>query len=216
MKTRTLLAGVSALAIASAAYFYLGRDENLPPVMTKEGETTKREIVVTKKTVDYETVLEMAIAEKSALVTLTVSADRLRNRKMETSINYTPLPSSTALVRVGYNVEYTIGYVFKPGRFSVRGGVQGLVVTLARPSFVARPSVKLKSYKIIESGFLIDEKTALLELQQHILPVEERRASQMLARPDVLPRSEQVLRGFLQSVVRREGEAVPPITFNYR
>ena len=216
MRTRTLLAGVSALAIAAAAYFYLGRDENLPPIMTADGETTERGILVTKKTVDYVTVINTAIAQKASFITLTVASNRIRDRKLKASINYTPLPSSTALIRVGYDVEYAIGYKFKPGRFSVTGGAQGLVVTLDRPAFVARPSVKLKSYKVIESGFLIDEKTALLELQQGILPIEQKRAARVLDRPDVIPRSEQVLRGFLQSVVRREGEVVPPITFNYR
>lgn len=216
MKTRTLLAGVSALAIAIAAYVHFGGEGGVPPTMNKEGETVQDGVFVKKKTVDYAAIIKSALTEKVSFMTLTVASDMIRNRQLETSIKYTPLPSSTALVRVKYHVEYPIGYVLTPGSFLVRGGADGLTITLHRPRLIARPSVKLKSYQILESGILIDEKTALLDLQQDILPVEERRAARVLNRPDVIPRSEKALRTFLQAVLKREGEASPPITFIYR
>ena len=61
------------------------------------------------------------------------------------------------------------------------------MLTMHRPRLIARPSVKLLSYEILERGILIDEKIALLELQQHIQPETEQLAKVVLRRPDVIP-----------------------------
>ena len=214
MRTRTIVAGVSALAIAAAVYNFVGEEEVVPPTREQEGETVDNGIVVKKKTVDYVTLIRTAIAETPSFITVTVSRDKFRDRQIE--ISYKPLPSSTALIRVYYNVQYAIGHSLRPGRFSVSGGAEGLVVTLDRPRLVTRPSVRLKSYKVLDSGFLIDEKTALLELQQNILPKEQKLAAQVVALPTVTQRSEQVLRRMLQTILKRQGVPLPPITIKYR
>ena len=216
MRTRTIVAGVSALAIAAAVYNYVGDEEAVPPTREQEGETVDNGVIVKKKTVDYVTLIRTAVADTPSFITLTVSRDKFRDRQFETSIIYTPLPSSTALIRVNYNVQYAIGHSLRPGRFSVTGGAEGLVVTLDRPRLVTRPSVQLKSYKVLDSGFLIDERTALIELQRRVLPLESRLAAQVVALPTVTQRSEQVLRRLLQTILKREGVALPPITIKYR
>ena len=216
MRTRTIVAGVSALAIAAAVYHYVGEEEVVPPTREQEGETVDNGVIVKKKTVDYVTLIRTAVADTPSFITLKVSRDKFRDRQLETSIIYTPLPSSTALIRVYYNVQYAIGHSLRPGRFSVTGGAEGLVVTLDRPRLVTRPSVRLKSYKVLDSGFLIDERTALLELQQNILPKEQKLAAQVVALPTVTQRSEQVLRRMLQTILKRQGVALPPITIKYR
>jgi len=219
MKSRTLLQAAAGLALAAGAYLYLSRgDGRAPPTMRPDGEATREGWIVRQKTIDYEAIIKSSLAEKASFLTLTLAKDVVRDQHLETSIKYTPFPASTARVRVKYRVEYPIGYVLSPGSFAVSGGADGLVITLRRPQLIARPSVKLQSFKVLESGILIDEKTALLELQQRIQPDAEKRAAEILRQADVIPRSERVLRGFLQSILRQQAgtAAPPPITFAYR
>ncbi len=220
MKQSTLWAIVCAVALAAAGYYFLGRaDEPAEPLtLQSDGVTVDDGLLIKKKTIDYQAIIKEALAQKASFLTTTVSRDVVRDRRLEKAIKYTPFPASTARVRVKYHVEYPIGYVLSPGTFKVSGGEDGLVMTLHRPRLIARPSVKLLSYDILEGGILIDEKVALLELQQLIQPQAERSAKAVLERPAILPASERALRGFLQPFLRNQsgGAPPPPITFQYR
>ncbi len=218
MKRRTLLATVSAIALAAigSSYLDIGLKSEGPTTRQPTGETDDGGVIVRKRTVDYQSIIKEAVSERAAFLTLTQSDDIIRDQHISKSIRYTPFPASTALVRVKYHVEFPIGYALSPGKFLVSGDQDALVITLHRPRLIARPSVRLLSYEVVESGILIDEKAALLELQQRIEPETEKLARAALRRPDILPRSERVLRGFLQSVLKRQGEPSPPITFEYR
>lgn len=214
--TRKLLITVSVVALAAGGY-YLTRDCQPDDPITKQktGESTDNGLVVRRRLIDYQAVIKEAVAQKASFLTMTLSRDIVRDQDLKTSIKYTPFPDSTARIRVKYHVEYPIGYVLAPDKFRVDGDENGLVITLHRPRLIARPSVKLLSYDVLESGVLIDEKTALLKLQQRIQPEAERLAKAVLRRPDVIPVSERALRGFLTAVLERRGKA-PPITFDYR
>lgn len=218
MKRRTLLATVSAVALAAVGYNYLERrrEPDGPTTTQPRGETTKNGPFTQKKIIDYQAIIKEAVAEKAAFLTLTLSDDIVRDQHISKSITFSPFPDSTALVRVKYHVEFPIGYVLSPGKFLVSGDRDGLVVTLHRPRLIARPSVKLLSYDVIESGILIDEKAALLELQQRIQPETEKLAKAALRRPDILPVSERSLRRFLQAFLKQQGEPPPSIKFQYR
>ena len=74
------------------------------------------------------------------------------------------------------------------------------------------------SYEILDSGILVDEKEGLLALQQRIQPEAKERAAALLKRPDIIPRSEAALRGFLQPILNQQADDGPPptITFKYR
>lgn len=218
MRKSTLLVAASAVAIAGAGLSLLKREGSPPPEMDKKGEATDNGTIVKKKTIDYESVVRQALTERARFITLTLAREVIRDEQLETSIAYTPLPTSTARLRVRYHVEYAIGYELGPRHVWVDGGSDGLIITLRRPQLVARPSVRLLSYKVLDSGYLIDEKTALLKLQQRIQPEAEKRGSALLARADVVPRSERMLRGFLQPLLAKaaEGQAPPSISFRYR
>lgn len=218
LRTRAILLSTATL-IAVGAYLYLDRDEvSPPPVVQKTGETTEEGLITVRKTVDYEAILKSVLAEEASFLTLTVKRDVIRDKHISTSIKYTPFPASQARVRVKYHVEYPIGYNLRPGQFTVSRGPGGLTVTLPRPSLIARPSVNIQSYDVLESGILIKEKSALLELQKQLQPEAEKRAAVILRGPTVIPRSEKALRAFLQTAMRREadGGKLPAITFRYR
>lgn len=217
MKRGGLLAGVAVAALLATGYRYLRPDTD-PPTMRLTGEHTDEGLIVRRKTIDYQAVIAEAAASKASLLTMTVTREIVRNQQLSDSIRFTPFPASTALIRVRYRVEYPIGYLLSPGTFRVAGGASGLTITLHRPRLVARPSVRLLSYAILERGILIDEKSALLELQQRIEPEAERLAGDVLTRSDVVPTSERALRALIVPFLRRAGDGAdpPPITFDYR
>ena len=213
---------VAALLVGGAAltYYYSTREPSFdsPPTMTPAGEARQDGIIVKRKTIDYEAVIKSALAQKASFLTMTLEQDIVRDQHVETSIAYTPLPSSTARVRVKYRVEYPIGYDLARKNFAVSDGPGGLVVTLRRPKLIAQPSVRLKSYQVLDSGYLIDEKTALLKLQQRIQPETVKRAPTILRRLTVVSRSERALRDFLEPILRQQadGDRPPKLEFRYR
>lgn len=220
MKTRTILATVSVIALGAGGLYLWDRNREFaaPPTMTPAGEATDNGWVVKRRTVDYEALIKSVLAEKSSFLALTLAEDIVRDQHLEKSIAYTPLPASRARVRVKYHVEYPIGFALTPGNFAVSGGPAGLIITLRRPSLIAQPAVRLKSYQVLDSGFLIDEKTALLKLQQRIQPEAVDKAKQILKRRDVVVRSEKALRRFLERTLQQQaqGEPAPRLEFRYR
>ena len=186
--------------------------------MVPDGEATDNGIIIKRRTIDYEAVIKSALVQEASFLTLTEKRDLIRDRHIATSIRFTPFPASHAMVRVRYHAEWPIGYLLKPGKFRVSGGAAGVVITLHRPRLIARPSVRIVSYEVLESGILVDEKLALLELQKRLQPEAEKRAAEILALPSVIPRSERALRGFLEPILKQQtdGQPPPPITFVYR
>ncbi|MEA1071774.1 hypothetical protein [Sphingomonas sp. LY160] len=190
-----------------------------PPTTEPIGSAVDDGLIIKKETTDWEAILRSTIQKESSFLTLTVKEDRMRDQLLEKSIKYTPFPSSRARVRVNYHVEYPIGYNLKPTDVTVSSAPNGLILTLQRPQLIAAPSVILQSYKILERGILLDEKVALLELQQRIQPEVARRAQEILGRPNVLPESERALGSFLKAIMAKmadQGEPPPHIQFIYR
>ena len=216
MRTRIILATASVIALVAGTTYYAA--DRGPPIMTKEGETTVQGLLTVRRTVDYETIIKTALTNKASFLTMTVSEEVVRDRELSKSIKYTSITASRARVRVKYRAEYPIGYVLSPGRFSVAMEGDDLVITLSRPQLIAKPSVTLLSHTILDLGFFLDEKTAVIELQQRIQPDVERRAARILSRPTIVPRSEQALRGFLTPLLAQsaDGDKPPTIKFRYR
>jgi len=202
---------------AAAILVWVATRPSKPEAVVQLGSSTAETSSIVKiREVDFEAVLTSALSQKSSFLTLTLAENVVRDREIEATVLGLP---STARVRVNYHVEFPIGYVLDPGSYSVAKQGKNLVVTLHRPQLVAMPAVKLKSYKVLDSGILVDEKTALLKLQQRIQPEAERRAATILTRPDIAPRSEQAFRAFLEPLLATaaEGGTPPPeIRFAYR
>ena len=218
-KRNILLATVSALALAAVGYQYLPKTQSALPITTeKAGESIDDGVIVARKKVDFQAVIREAVEQRASFLTMTLSRDIVRDQHLETAIKYTPFPASTALVRVKYHVAYPIGYELRPNSFSVAGNKDGLVIELHRPQLIVGPAIKLLSYDILERGILIDEKAAVIELQQKIEPEAERLAVAVLRRSDVVPVSERALRRFLDPLLKLQTDdgTAPPITFEYK
>ena len=217
MKSSTKLVSALLLGSTGAAYYYYSSGTtSAPPTMSPDGSATERGIVVTKKTIDWETVLKSTLSEQAKFITLTLALDSMRDQDIEISVPVLGKVSQ-ARIRVKYHAEYSIGYILQPGSFGVAQDAQGLVITLHRPQLVATPAVTLKSYEVLDSGYLVDEKTDLLKLQQRIQPIAEAKAPAILRRADIIPRSEKKLRDFLTPILAAKGGGpAPQIRFVYR
>ncbi len=217
MKKRTILYTASALALAGG--YYVTKHvvpqalpaSNSPPVLLPDGSATQTGLLSTSKTVAWVSILNTALTQRSRFLALTVTQTVIRDQAIDKS--WLGLPSQARL-RVKYQAEYPVGFAFED--VSVSGGARGLTITLNRPQLVAAPAVRLLSAQVLDSGFFIDEQKRLVVLQQQIQPEAERRAASILQRPDILPRSEAALRGFLEPLLARQADGPPPIVFVYR
>ena len=68
MRLRTLLAGVSVIALAAGGYLFLGREQGIgvPPRMDRTGETNDNGWIVRRKTVDYEAITRSALMKQAS------------------------------------------------------------------------------------------------------------------------------------------------------
>lgn len=219
IKRFALLAVLLGCLVAGLALAARHRSSSEPLMLNNDGTTVEAswlpDWLYRRQSTDYSTIVKDAFQQRSRFLTMTVEQDIVRDQQLEVRLLRIP---SRARVRVTYHVKYPIGYVLEPGKFAVAGEGDTLVITLERPTLIADPAVRLKSYRTVDGGLLIDEQEALLRLQQHIQPEAQRRAPAILARPGIIPRSEAALRGFLQPILASQaaGQRVPKLRFEYR
>lgn len=168
-----------------------------------------------RRTVDYSAIIKESFQKRTRLLTTTFEQDRIRDQLHETRVLGM---RSSATVRVKYHAQYPIGYVLEPGRFSIRGEGDTLVLSLERPTLISDVAVRLKSHAVLDGGVFVDEKAALLKLQQSIQPAAQQRAGEVLARPNVIPESEASLRGLLEPLLAESavGHPAPKLRIEYR
>lgn len=168
-----------------------------------------------REAIDYAAITAEAIKQRSRLLTQTVVQNITRDQTL--TLKALGIPSR-ARVRVTYRAEYPIGYVLEPGHVSVSSEDNTLVLTLGRPTLLSAVAIKLKGHQVLEGGLLIDEQEALLQLQQTVQAEAQQQAPAILARPGIIPASEQALRAFLEPILaaRAAGTRAPLIRFQYR
>jgi hypothetical protein len=125
---------------------------------------------------------------------------------------------SDATIIVNYAVEYSIGYDLRPESFSVSGDEKGITVTLHRPEVVASPAVRIISHEIPSKGILIDEKAAVIALDERLHAIARDRARAIRDDEAVIALCEKKLRDFLHDFLAKQPNVrvVPIITFAYK
>jgi hypothetical protein len=217
---RKVVAGVGLLAVIGIASVSIAQWKHSasPPVIDENGVSHSScliaEWLCRSQTIDYASVIREATAQKSSFLTMTVERDMIREQAIEVRVLGVP---SRGRVRVNYHVQYPIGYVLGD-KLQLRGDGDKLVVVLDKPELIADVAVKLKGYQTIDSGFLVDEKEALLKLQQAIQPESQAQGPAILNRPGIIPTSEKALLSFLKPLVAKaaSGQAPPDIRIEYR
>lgn len=203
-----LLSGTAWLA-----YRWLDRPPSPPPLYADKASfgTSKGQNGSTRT--DYVATTRHALAARTRFVGATVS-------RSYTHIEHIEKPffglRSEATIQVAYRADYAFGYDLAPGRFAVTGDHNGIVVTLSKPRPVATPAAVLVSYRIPDHGLLIDEKRAVIELQQLIQPLAENNAASIAEEAAVAALCERSLRSFLQAVLARQSGRPPLLVIAYR
>lgn len=176
---------------------------------------TKKELFGFTRYTDYLTTTKKAISEQMKFLAATVDREYVQIEHIERSkIGL----KSEATIILRYAVEYSVGFDLRPESFSLSTDNSGIVVSLKKPQLVASPSVKLLSYEIPSKGFLIDEKTAVIELQQQLNQVAQARGSDIAREEAVAALCEKKLAGFLIDFLSRQSnvKTVPAIRFVYQ
>lgn len=162
---------------------------------------------------DYVATTHQILAGKTRFVGATVS----RNY---THIEHIEQPffglRSEATIQVAYRAEYAFGYDLAPGSFTVTGDSKGITVTVAKPRLVATPAAVLLSYRIPDHGLFIDEKRAIIELQQRLQPLAQLNAASIASEPAVAAQCERSLRSFLEAFLSKQSGRQPAVVIAYR
>ncbi len=125
---------------------------------------------------------------------------------------------SDATIILKYAVEYSFGYDLKPESFTVLGDKTGITITLNKAESVASPAVKILSHEIPEKGLLIDEKAAVIALQQQLHAVAQNRAKEVQKEEAVVALCEKKLGEFLRDFLTKQSNVgvIPSIKFVYK
>ena len=176
---------------------------------------TKKELFGFTRYTDYLTTTKNAISEQMKFLAATVDREYVHVEHIEKS-KYGLKSEATIILK--YAVEYSVGFDLRPESFSLSTDNSGIVLSLKKPQLVASPSVKLLSHEIPSKGILIDEKTAVINLQQQLYQVAQARGADIAREEAVAALCEKKLAGFLIDFLSRQSnvKVVPAIRFAYQ
>lgn len=181
----------------------------------EELSETKKDLLGYIKFTDYLTETKKAIHEQMKFLAAKVVRDYVLIEHIQKSKLGV---KSEATVIVKYEVEYSFGYDLKPESFSISGDRNGITVTLKHPELVASPAVKIISHEIPSKGILIDEKEALLELQQELPTIAQNHSKAIQKDEAVIALCEKKLGEFLRDFLSKQPNVrvIPTIKFAYK
>jgi hypothetical protein len=175
---------------------------------------TKKELIGYTRYTDYLSTTKKAMTEQAKFLAAKVDREYVHVEHIERS---KLLLKSEATIILKYAAEYSVGFELRPDDFSIGADASGIVVTLKKPKLVASPAVKLISHEIPSKGMLIDEKSAVIELQQQLHQVAEKKGQDIAAEEAVIALCEKSLAAFLRDFLSKQPNVkmVPPIQFKY-
>ena len=206
-----------ASTIAVVSLFFYDRHRNLTNlyVMEKQLSETRTDLLGYTTFTAYLNESKKAITEQTKFLAAKVDRDYVHVQHIQKTILGF---RSEATIILKYTVEYSFGFDLRPDRYTLTGDTNGMIVTLDKPELVAAPSVRIVGHEIPSAGFLVDEKTEIIELQRQLLIVAENRAKDIQQEEAVKALCEKKLGEFLRDFLARQPSvrAVPIIKFSYK
>ena len=177
----------------------------------EELSQTKNDLLGYTKYTDYISVSKSAIEGQMKFLAAKIDREYFHVEHIERS---TIGIKSYATIIIKYKVEYSFGFDLNPGSFSISSdsGKDGIIVTLRKPELVASPSVDIISHETPGAAFLIDEKAAVIDLQQKLLGIAKTRAKEIKNDAEVIALCEKKLAEFLRDFLAKQpGVRVAPV-----
>jgi hypothetical protein len=183
--------------------------------MQEELSVTKNDLLGYTKYLEYMTVTKKSMTEQMKFLAAKVNRETVQIEHIQKSI--LGLKSDSTIL-VKYTAEYSFGYDLRPDSFSISGDKSGITITLGKPELVASPAVNILSYEIPGTSALIDEKTAVIKLQQRLFPIAVKQADAIKNEEAVKALCEKKLVEFLRDfLLKQPGVSnVPVITVAYK
>ena len=184
-------------------------------IVQDELSTTRQDLLGYTQFTDYLTQSKTALTEQMKFLAAKVDREYIQVQHIQKS---TLGFNSDATILIRYAVEYSFGYDLRPDSFSISGNKDGITVTLGHPELVASPAVNILSHEIPSTGIFIDEKAAVIALQQQLFGLAKKQAGQIQRDEAVTAVCEKKLAEFLHDFLAKQPnvKAVPAIKFAYK
>ena len=176
---------------------------------------TKKEFLGVTRYTDYLTTTKTALTAQMKFLAATSDREYVHIEHIQRS--RLGLKSEATII-VKYAVEYSAGFDLRPENFSLSADKSGILVTLKKPQLVASPAVKLISHEIPSNSVLIDEKSAVIELQQKLHHVALKQGQNVVKQEAIVALCEKKLANFLHDFLSKQPNVtiVPALRFSYQ
>jgi hypothetical protein len=221
LSTRTVASVLIAVIIAIigiSAYRHTQQEqqETLAKlfVVQEELSTTRQDLLGYTQFTDYLTQSKAALTEQMKFLAAKVDREYVQVQHIQQS---TLGFNSDATILIRYAVEYSFGFDLRPDTFSISSDKDGITVTLSKPELVASPAVNILAHEIPSTGIFIDEKAAVIALQQQLFALAKRHAVQIQRDEAVIALCEKKFAEFLHDFLEKQPnvKVVPAIKFAY-
>ena len=176
---------------------------------------TKSNLLGYTKYTDYVTESKKAIEGQTKLLTAKVEREYTQIEHIQRSVLHIP---SDATIIVKYTVEYSIGFDLRPESFTMSGSDEGVTITVGKPELVAAPAITKLSHEIPSTSIFIDEKKAVIYLQQQLPNIAKRHALGIQSEEAVIALCEKNLQAFVVDFLKKQPHVrfVPQVKIAYK
>ena len=221
---KTMLTTLVAVIIGSiATYWFTHSRQNeyqhnlLAKLLNVEKDlaTTKNTLLGYTKFTDYISETKKAIEGQTKLLAAKVDREYVLVEHIQKG--FLGFESEGTII-IKYAVEYSFGFDLRPDSFSISGDTNSITVTVSKPELVASPAVNILSHEIPSTGVLVDEKAAVIAVQQQLFATAKKKANEVRKDEAVIALCERRLTEFLRDFLSKQPgvKTVPAITVVYK
>ncbi len=210
-----LLIGASFACLLMLIVYLFKQDDISPLHVKQHGKTVQQEWLGNTTYTQYLTAGKQAMTAQMAMLAANVDRDyTLVEHVQKGRFGFT----SEATVILKYLVTYAFGFDLHAENFRLEATEKGIEIVIGKPKLLTAPAVKFMAYEIPSKGLLVDEKAAIIQLQQNISQQTEQDASNIVVEPAVIALCEKQLIAFLHAFLSKQANigVLPAITVRYQ